>query len=168
MKIYQKGFSQEESDSSNLSNFLLSLVKRIEDVIILKFISLQKLLLPNNTTCTISFSFIFRISELVELRSSKKTFRWLEKMWQRIKKWQVSSASRERGYNGFNVSWKLCLNLCSLRWLKPTRRRVNNFKPERLIPKLLFAVSGIKSKSVLRKLNMKELDRLRYQVCFIL
>ena len=39
MKIYQKGFSQEESDSSNL---LLSLMKRIEDVTILKFVSLEK------------------------------------------------------------------------------------------------------------------------------
>ena len=42
VKIYQKGFSQEESDSSNL---LLSLMKRTEDVTILKFISLEKLLL---------------------------------------------------------------------------------------------------------------------------
>ena len=68
--MYQKGFSQEESDSSNL---LLSLMKQIEDVIILKFISLEKPLLANNKTCTISFSL-------------------------------VSSASREQGHNGFNVS----------------------------------------------------------------
>ena len=40
MKIYQKGFSQEESDSLNL---LLSLMKRIEDEIILKLISLEKI-----------------------------------------------------------------------------------------------------------------------------
>ena len=45
--MYQKGFSQEESDSSNL---LLSLMKQIEDVIILKFISLEKPILPNNKT----------------------------------------------------------------------------------------------------------------------
>ena len=38
MKAYQKGCSQEESFSSNL---LLSLMNRIEDVIILKFISLE-------------------------------------------------------------------------------------------------------------------------------
>ena len=38
MKVYQKGFSQEESASSNL---LLSLMKRTEDVIILKFIPLE-------------------------------------------------------------------------------------------------------------------------------
>ena len=43
--MYQKGFSQEKSDSSNL---LLSLMKRIEDVLILRVISLVKLLLPNN------------------------------------------------------------------------------------------------------------------------
>ena len=72
MKAYQKGFSQEESFSSNL---LLSLMNRIEDVIILKFISLEKLFLPNNKTCTILFSLIFRISESIELRSSKRTFR---------------------------------------------------------------------------------------------
>ena len=47
VNICLKGFSQEESDSSNL---LLSLMKRTEGVIILKFISLEKLLLPNNKT----------------------------------------------------------------------------------------------------------------------
>ena len=63
----------------------------------------------------------------------------------------MSPASREQENNGFNVPWKLCLNLCSLRWLKPTRRRVNNFKPETsLVPKVLFAVGRIKSKSALR------------------
>ena len=65
MKIYQKGFSQEESDSSNL---LLFSMKQIEDVIILKFITLEKLLLPSSKTCTISLSLIFRVSELIELR----------------------------------------------------------------------------------------------------
>ena len=44
VKIYQEVFFQEESDSSNL---LVSLMKRIEDVIILKFISLEKLSLHN-------------------------------------------------------------------------------------------------------------------------
>ena len=38
-----------------------------------------------------------------------------------------------------------------MRWLKSTRRRVNNFKPETsLIPEVLFAVGRIKSKSALR------------------
>ena len=71
MKIYQNGFSQKESDSSNL---LLSLMKPIDDAITLKFVSLEKLLLPNEKTCPISFSIIFRISGLIELRPSKRTF----------------------------------------------------------------------------------------------
>ena len=43
----------------------LSLMKQIQDVIILKFKSLEKLLSPNNKTWTISFSLIFRIPELI-------------------------------------------------------------------------------------------------------
>ena len=44
-----------------------------------------------------------------------------------------------------------CLNFYSLGWLKPTRRRVNNFKPQTsLVPKVLFAVGQIKFKSALR------------------
>ena len=70
--MFQKGFSQEESDSSNRS---LSLMKQIEDVIILTFISLVKPLLPNNKTRITSFSLIFRISDLIALRSSKRTSR---------------------------------------------------------------------------------------------
>ena len=42
------------------------------------------------------------------------------------------------------------LNLYSLRWLKPTRRRANNLKPETLVSKVLFAVGRIKSESALR------------------
>ena len=61
VKIYEKGFSQEESDSSNL---LLSLMKWIKDVIILKFVSLEKVLLQNKTFA-ISFSLILRIFELL-------------------------------------------------------------------------------------------------------
>ena len=72
MKIGQKGFSQEESDSSNI---LLYLMKQIEDVMILRFISLVKPLLPHNKTRTISFSHIFKISKLTALRSSSSIFR---------------------------------------------------------------------------------------------
>ena len=61
VKIYEKGFSQEESDSSNL---LLSLMKWIKDVIIRKFVSLEKVLLQNKTFA-ISFSLILRIFELL-------------------------------------------------------------------------------------------------------
>ena len=42
----------------------------------------------------------------------------LVKFWQRRKKWEVDSASKLREQSGFTVSWKYCLNLCSLRSLK--------------------------------------------------
>ena len=42
----------------------------------------------------------------------------LVKFWQRRKKWEVDSASKLREQSGFTVSWKYCLNLCSLRRLK--------------------------------------------------
>ena len=71
MKTCQKDFSQEKSDSSNL---LLSIMKRTEDMIILKFIPLVKLLLTSDKTLTVSFSLNFRISESIELRSSKRGF----------------------------------------------------------------------------------------------
>ena len=67
-------------------------------------------------------------------------------------------------FKGTRVQWvkrvlKLCFYLCYLRWLKPTRRRVSNFKPETsLIPKVLLAVGQMKSKSTLPN----ELDILRY------
>ena len=83
-KYVKKVTLKKKIDSSNL---FLSLMKRIGDVIIPEFISLVKLLLPDNKTWTISFSLIFRISELIALRSSKRTFRWLEIFWQCIKKW---------------------------------------------------------------------------------
>ena len=67
--LCQNGFSQDKSDSSNL---LLSLMKRVGDVIILRFVSLVKPLLPNNKSQTISLSVIFRISELKALNSLKR------------------------------------------------------------------------------------------------
>ena len=45
----------------------------------------------------------------------------------------------------------MCLNLCSLRLLKPTLRRANTFKPQTsTVLKVLFAVCQVKSKSALR------------------
>ena len=49
------------------------------------------------------------------------------KFWQPRKKWEVDSFSRLQEHSGLIVSSKLCLNLCSLRWLKPTRSLVSSF-----------------------------------------
>ena len=96
---------------------------------------------------------IFRISTSIGLRSPKMTFRWLEAFWHYIKS---DRSLLLQGHNGFNLSWKLCLNLCSLRWLKATRRCINNFKPETsLAPAALFVVGRVKSKSALGNTEYK-------------
>ena len=47
--------------------------------------------------------------------------------WRR--KWAVDSISKPRLQNGFKESWKLCLNLRSRKWLKPSRSLVINLIP---------------------------------------
>ena len=44
--------------------------------------------------------------------------------WRR--KWAVDSISKPQLQNGFKESWKLCLNLCSSKWLKPSGSLVIN------------------------------------------
>ena len=42
------------------------------------------------------------------------------------------STSRPHKQNGFRVSWKLCLNLCSRKWLRPRRSLVRYLIPLQL------------------------------------
>ena len=53
----------------------------------------------------------------------------LKKKGQWRKKWVVDSISWSQLHKGFNVSWKLCLNLCSLKWLKPSLSLVISLIP---------------------------------------
>lgn len=74
IKICEKGFSQDESETNlGFDNPKIHIFR--------------KPLLPNNKTQTSSFSLIVRISGLLALRSSKIVFCWLEKFWQHMKKW---------------------------------------------------------------------------------
>ena len=45
------------------------------------------------------------------------------------RKCAVDSISKPQLQNGFKESWKLCLNLCSCKWLKPSRSLVINLIP---------------------------------------
>ena len=47
--------------------------------------------------------------------------------WRR--KCAVDSISKPQLQNGFKESWKVCLNLCSRKWLKPSRSLVINLIP---------------------------------------
>ena len=63
------------------------------------------------------------MSFTIFLRESKKVWRLCRK------KWVVDSTSKLQEHNGFKQSWKLCLNLCSLRWLCPSLSLVSNLIP---------------------------------------
>ena len=49
-----------------------------------------------------------------------------EKLGQWRSKWADVSVSLPQLQIGLSESWKLCLNLCSRRWLKPNLNLVNN------------------------------------------
>ena len=64
-----------------------------------------------------------------------------EQLGHQRRKWKVVSTSFPQLQSGLSVSWKLCLNLCSRRWLSPSRSLVSSFTPIGLWqPKILFAV----------------------------
>ena len=46
----------------------------------------------------------------------------------------MDSVSKEQEHNRLSESVKLCLNLCSDRWLKPSRNLVNSFIPYLITP----------------------------------
>ena len=64
------------------------------------------------------FSHSVRIHKSILIAYFTGYLEGLVKFWQRRKKWEVNSASKLREQSGFTVSWKYCLNLCSLRRLK--------------------------------------------------
>ena len=57
------------------------------------------------------------------------------------RKWKVVTTSFPQLQSGLSVFWKLCLNLCSRRWLSPSHSLVISFTPIVLWqPKIVFAV----------------------------
>ena len=77
----------------------------------------------------------------------RRVFLSVRKLGQWRRKWHVFSTSQPQVQSGFNVSWKLFLNLCSWRWLSPSRNLVKYLIPFRLWqPNMLFAVGLINFK----------------------
>ena len=70
------------------------------------------------------FSYSFKIHESILMSSFMRHLRRSLKFWQCRKKWWVDSASRLQEQVCFIVSWKLCINVFSLRWLKGTAQRL--------------------------------------------
>ena len=70
---------------------------------------------------------------------------WIKKTRLCRKKWFVDSTSRPQEQRGVKESWKLCLNLCSHKWLRPRWSLVANLIPLELTQlKKLFVVGLMK------------------------
>ena len=111
------------------SKRLLEWMKLIEANIILLFVLQSYLSSPYRSNFVRDFSSSVRIHESILMSSFMRHLRRSVKFWQRRKKWVVDSDSKLQGHNGFIVPWKLWLNLCSLRWLKPKRNLVRSLIP---------------------------------------
>ena len=78
----------------------------------------------------------------------------LVKFWQCRKMWKADSASILREQSGFIISWKYCLNLCSLRKLKETGCEEvyrNLFETSSVLQVFKVGVSSVPKKVSCRK-----------------
>ena len=103
------------------------------------------LLLPKRRMFTKSLSVALMISLSIDLILFMRVCLCNEKWWQCRKKWTLFWTLKLHEQSGLIQSLKLWLNLWSLRWLKPNRRWVNNFKIVGLwIPYMLLNLGLIK------------------------
>ena len=88
--------------------------------------------LPKKSILTTEFSFSAIILALILFSLFKWVWLWVVKFGPWRKKWTVDSRSFPQLHKGSTESWKLCLNLCSFKWLKPVLKRVRSFSPNGL------------------------------------
>ena len=119
--IRQKKNTIHETGSSNL---LVDKTKSIVRLIIFVFTTALKVVLPNNKICVSEKSVLSNSvwSMLTKLFRSVGRSLLYKGQWR--KKLIADSTSLPQLHIRFSVSWKLCLDLCSRRWLSPGRIRV--------------------------------------------
>ena len=103
-------------------------IKSIEKLSIFELMWYWYLLLPKRRMFTKSLSDAL-ISLSIDLMLFMRVCLCNEKWWRCRKKWTLFSTLKLHEQSGFMQSLKLWLNSWSLRWLKPNRRRANNFNP---------------------------------------
>ena len=77
------------------------------------------------TTDSLFFDIVLSISFILFNRVDRSAWN----KGQRRKKWNVVSLSKPQLQRRFRVSWKLCLNLCSRRWLRTSLNFITNLIP---------------------------------------
>ena len=105
-------------------NLLVVKTMLVVKLIIFVFFIVLKLALPNSKICVSEKSVLSNNVWSMLTKLFRRVRCSLLYKGQRRKKWIVDSASLPQLLIGFSVSWKLCLNLCSRRWLSPSRIRV--------------------------------------------
>ena len=118
-----------KSEPRNLSHFIMKLIEELR-ILLLKL----KLGLPLKSKSPNSLSeklgiFILGMFMQTDCKSSERIAHVFVKWWQCREKWERDEISLLHKHKEFTQSWKLCLNLCSLRWLSPILNLVRNFKP---------------------------------------
>ena len=78
------------------------------------------------------FPFSAKILAIIFFTLFKRVCLWVVKFGQWRKKWTVDCISFPQLHKGSTESWKLYLNLCFFKWLKPILKRVRSFSPNGL------------------------------------
>ena len=116
-------------------------------------ISLEYFELPNRCVLVIVASAWFKILLSILVILLRRVIYSVRKLGQWRRKWLVFSTSHPQVQSGFNVSWKLFLNLSLWRWLSPSRNLVKHLIPFRLSQlNMLFAVRLINFKTFFLKI----------------
>ena len=98
---------------------------------------------PKRRVWVMRESFLSNICLSISLILLMRVNLWLEKWVQWRKKCVVDSTKFPQLHKGFIASTKLCRNLCSLRWLKPTRNLAKSFIPFVLYTLNMLFASGL-------------------------
>ena len=97
-----------------------------------KFLFESKDKLPKGNVCVKTKSVLFNKLQSILLKVLRKAYLSLMNNGQWRKKWVVDSILWPQLQKGFEISWKLCLNLCSLKWLSrvetKSRNKFNSFR----------------------------------------
>ena len=109
---------------SGAFNLVVDRTKSVAKWIIFMLFFVLKAVLPNIKVC-ISQKLVLSNklwSILTKLLRGMQRSLLYSGQW--CKKWMADSISLPQLHMGLIVSWKLCLNICSCRWLRPSRIRV--------------------------------------------
>ena len=116
--------------------------------------------MPKTNACVKTKSVLFNRLQSILLSVLRRVYLSLVNNGQWRKKWVVDLIPWPQLGKGFKDSWKLCLNLCSLKRLKPRRSRVISLIPLGLWQVYTELAAGLKNWRIFF-LNVRKLLELQ-------